>query len=103
MIRRPPRSTLFPYTTLFRSFLRLGGVENLRPVGGSHVVALPVLGRRIVDLEEVLQQVAVADPLRFEEDLDALRLPLVVAVGGVRHVPAGVADPLLPHARELQE
>src|SRR3712207_7841170 len=24
MIRRPPRSTLFPYTTLFRSFLRLG-------------------------------------------------------------------------------
>src|SRR2546422_4721536 len=24
MIRRPPRSTLFPYTTLFRSQLRLG-------------------------------------------------------------------------------
>src|SRR2546422_6609214 len=24
MIRRPPRSTLFPYTTLFRSLLRLG-------------------------------------------------------------------------------
>src|SRR5260370_34654662 len=23
MIRRPPRSTLFPYTTLFRSYLRL--------------------------------------------------------------------------------
>src|SRR5690349_24190664 len=31
MIRRPPRSTLFPYTTLFRSVqevLRLGGVEQ---------------------------------------------------------------------------
>src|SRR3712207_7839841 len=27
MIRRPPRSTLFPYTTLFRS----GGVERLLP------------------------------------------------------------------------
>src|SRR3712207_8229173 len=26
MIRRPPRSTLFPYTTLFRSLLRSGGV-----------------------------------------------------------------------------
>src|SRR5258707_9552895 len=25
MIRRPPRSTLFPYTTLFRSRLSLGG------------------------------------------------------------------------------
>src|SRR5690349_13623019 len=26
MIRRPPRSTLFPYTTLFRSFLFLGPI-----------------------------------------------------------------------------
>src|SRR3989442_9736849 len=25
MIRRPPRSTLFPYTTLFRSLLRIRG------------------------------------------------------------------------------
>src|SRR3989442_5806971 len=25
MIRRPPRSTLFPYTTLFRSLAALGG------------------------------------------------------------------------------
>src|SRR3712207_8203792 len=24
MIRRPPRSTLFPYTTLFRSFMSVG-------------------------------------------------------------------------------
>src|SRR5256885_13039445 len=36
MIRRPPRSTLFPYTTLFRSVLEDeeghygNGVENLR-------------------------------------------------------------------------
>src|SRR5258705_7712830 len=33
MIRRPPRSTLFPYTTLFRSLLlaqpRLGGRDDL--------------------------------------------------------------------------
>src|SRR2546430_13251517 len=27
MIRRPPRSTLFPYTTLFRSFTFLDGAE----------------------------------------------------------------------------
>src|SRR3712207_7035854 len=26
MIRRPPRSTLFPYTTLFRSALRTAGI-----------------------------------------------------------------------------
>src|SRR5947209_12234898 len=31
MIRRPPRSTLFPYTTLFRSILSSAtGVENCR-------------------------------------------------------------------------
>jgi phosphatidate cytidylyltransferase len=28
MIRRPPRSTLFPYTTLFRSWLGLGPLES---------------------------------------------------------------------------
>src|SRR2546430_12050958 len=28
MIRRPPRSTLFPYTTLFRSVIVLSGVDN---------------------------------------------------------------------------
>src|SRR5260221_5622871 len=33
MIRRPPRSTLFPYTTLFRSLLDQGlGVEDDRVV-----------------------------------------------------------------------
>src|SRR5256885_11126904 len=29
MIRRPPRSTLFPYTTLFRSLIRVGLCEKL--------------------------------------------------------------------------
>src|SRR2546430_4640883 len=32
MIRRPPRSTLFPYTTLFRSLVRT-------PSGGAHLYA----------------------------------------------------------------
>src|SRR2546430_9464060 len=38
MIRRPPRSTLFPYTTLFRSFLKLGcdGGEYAVPEGFFH-------------------------------------------------------------------
>src|SRR5438445_4889364 len=31
MIRRPPRSTLFPYTTLFRSFLLGPGLETAKP------------------------------------------------------------------------
>src|SRR2546427_11904831 len=47
MIRRPPRSTLFPYTTLFRSALRqrpLGLREGGRGVLASYGAA-PVEGR----------------------------------------------------------
>src|SRR3712207_8717935 len=37
MIRRPPRSTLFPYTTLFRSDRRLAG--PVRPEQADHLTA----------------------------------------------------------------
>src|ERR1039457_1185748 len=42
MIRRPPRSTLFPYTTLFRSG-QGGGAQNLR---SQHCGTLPVQSPR---------------------------------------------------------
>src|SRR2546427_13287947 len=35
MIRRPPRSTLFPYTTLFRSLTQIEGVTVYGPRGKS--------------------------------------------------------------------
>src|SRR3712207_7538600 len=38
MIRRPPRSTLFPYTTLFRSVLVEGGGELINLY---HVIDIP--------------------------------------------------------------
>src|SRR2546427_9323236 len=61
MIRRPPRSTLFPYTTLFRSFLLLlrleanevfGGLRTAErtaqswkdPAAAAHVTREPTLG-----------------------------------------------------------
>src|SRR2546430_12396166 len=43
MIRRPPRSTLFPYTTLFRSRLALGEMElnsANKTAGMTHLQAL---------------------------------------------------------------
>src|SRR5689334_24743785 len=65
MIRRPPRSTLFPYTTLFRSyrFRAANGydVENILDPGqyevipgddGEPVVALGVAGYRRLRSEE---------------------------------------------------
>src|SRR5260370_2744965 len=45
MIRRPPRSTLFPYTTLFRSWKRNGG-RNAPSAARMARAALAVGGRR---------------------------------------------------------
>src|SRR3989442_3691704 len=47
MIRRPPRSTLFPYTTLFRSD-RHDGEERVEPEGGATVGFLLRLQPRFV-------------------------------------------------------
>src|SRR2546426_8112318 len=48
MIRRPPRSTLFPYTTLFRSLTGSTVVHDVvreqvyrRPAGGRGVLEIP--------------------------------------------------------------
>src|SRR5581483_5630687 len=49
-------------------------------------------GRRVVDLEEEPEQVAVRRLLRIEDDLDRLRVPAVVAIRRVGNVAAGVAD-----------
>src|SRR3712207_6938389 len=45
MIRRPPRSTLFPYTTLFRSVGAVGLHEQA--VEGAHRGGFPHLVRRL--------------------------------------------------------
>src|SRR5438105_12794957 len=50
MIPRPPRSTLFPYTTLFRSLLRvLSGLERLSAGGGN------VLGTQLRDIDDAFR------------------------------------------------
>src|SRR3989454_9138461 len=45
MIRRPPRSTLFPYTTLFRSPLYLLEWGHLAPEAVGYLVGVSVMGR----------------------------------------------------------
>src|SRR3712207_8989315 len=90
MIRRPPRSTLFPYTTLFRSEggLADGDGDGAAGVGGDHAAddALGRLHRDGADapLAEVLLDLA-DDVDRSEEHTSELqsrqylvwRLPLV--------------------------
>src|SRR3712207_8485363 len=41
MIRRPPRSTLFPYTTLFRSTVRQKLVSHLISTGSCFILHSP--------------------------------------------------------------
>src|SRR3712207_7346071 len=57
MIRRPPRSTLFPYTTLFRSPLlgeRLEPLADLLRVGADVVEARQL--RQAVEPEDALEE-----------------------------------------------
>src|SRR5256885_3901588 len=82
MIRRPPRSTLFPYTTLFRSVA--GGAEDeLVPVGGRHhphpgVEDLDGLGAGL-DLGQEITAGGLPDggqqPARSEEHTSELQSP----------------------------
>src|SRR3712207_9323078 len=85
MIRRPPRSTLFPYTTLFRSLVEAGAAQELLEAAAvlagdarvaQHVLDLALdelrreLDRRLLRqlLERLLLELAVG--LRFEPRTD---------------------------------
>src|SRR3712207_7738044 len=72
MIRRPPRSTLFPYTTLFRS---IGDAheEVDRDRGGGPFRAADGGGRRAAHGEGVGHHGAARRPLRSEEHTSELQ------------------------------
>src|SRR3712207_2180500 len=73
MIRRPPRSTLFPYTTLFRSqavmeevsggrihymFNRVGGLKEEVPAGWTRRAreAIDLVRRRMPDIDNLIHR-----------------------------------------------
>src|SRR3712207_7698523 len=58
MIRRPPRSTLFPYTTLFRS----SRYEEILPLAAleSMAAGLPVVATRSGGLAEIVPEEGLA-------------------------------------------
>src|SRR2546426_5536095 len=66
MIRRPPRSTLFPYTTLFRSDRSARVHRPRRPEAGDTVVRAP---SRVADVREAGRQE------RSEEHTSELQSP----------------------------
>src|SRR5690348_17770632 len=74
MIRRPPRSTLFPYTTLFRSVLECNAARDA-------VLAGELDGERLKQgsLDVLCQHIwgmAVAAPFRSEEHTSELQSPV---------------------------
>src|SRR5256885_8729461 len=77
MIRRPPRSTLFPYTTLFRSPIRRGRVGRDDDIlGEDHRVARPDPARLpVLDLFCARSFVDVAAVARSEEHTSELQSP----------------------------
>src|SRR2546430_9620452 len=68
MIRRPPRSTLFPYTTLFRSD---GTTIRIKDVG--EVVEGPELRRGLADLDGQGEVVSGVMIMRSEEHTSELQ------------------------------
>src|SRR3712207_8690077 len=68
MIRRPPRSTLFPYTTLFRS-VATGAADGYGRIAGTPAVALLHLGPGL------------ANGLANLHNARRARTPLVTVVG----------------------
>src|SRR5438270_10620159 len=60
MLRPPPRSTLFPYTTLFRSPPRPGPLRDARPQGPRLPGAVPPRDRKSTRLNSSHSQISYA-------------------------------------------
>src|SRR5258708_19057920 len=72
MIRRPPRSTLFPYTTLFRSLFRSEVLQRKDFPLGDEAYTAPLLKARH---SEPLQPESIVNLQRSEEHTSELQSP----------------------------
>src|SRR5260370_26145518 len=89
MIRRPPRSTLFPYTTLFRSVVRKRARERTSD-------PRYVDGQRL--LVEAMRYLAQSDPLANRGAIELLSEPQPAAAGRRRSADQRSEE----HTSELQ-
>src|SRR2546428_8745464 len=100
MIRRPPRSTLFPYTTLFRS-----NMPRCLPIETSAACLSCIFTRKPFEVCET-SATARAGPgrqRRHVQDQDAALRFLACRLVGVVRVLALLLDQLSPPARYLAD
>src|SRR2546430_16926820 len=106
MIRRPPRSTLFPYTTLFRS-VAVVTVSRQYGAGGLRVAPAlaDALGFRLVDrggTEEAARRLGVSPEVAKGRDerapaiMEGIGLALAPATPDVAQSPPPVPDQRAP-------
>src|SRR2546430_1830298 len=82
MIRRPPRSTLFPYTTLFRSKLRHPNLLRLLPGGRCRLAGVDLVFGVMEYVDQDLGQVLPNRPLSKREAHEMLG-PLLDALSHI--------------------
>src|SRR6266545_1165733 len=87
MIRRPPRSTLFPYTTLFRSTIPTPGAAPSRAGAPS----IPATATRSEEHTSELQSLAYLVCRLLLEKKNRRHVRMLVSVSRVVHV--GIDDP----------
>src|SRR2546422_5749293 len=94
MIRRPPRSTLFPYTTLFRSLIRrkirgmlIDSSGDPSWVTDSTVLGYTAAAGRNLDatLKAYLAMANAREPELLAPHLSQIRCPVRLMVGGAHH------------------
>src|SRR5260370_26465861 len=68
MIRRPPRSTLFPYTTLFRSLPRLAAVQAEGAAPFAHSFREGFRARHRVEPHTVATAIRIGNPVSYRSE-----------------------------------
>src|SRR2546430_13322701 len=99
MIRRPPRSTLFPYTTLFRSRFNPGAVHNWQTRGGDHVgkerLSAGLPWRDVIEPGAILS-------MGSDWPVESLNLFPIIQTGATRRTGPGKDARSEEHTSELQ-
>ena len=72
-------------------FLLFAGIEDRRAVAGAYIVALAIARARVMNLEEELEELSIAEACGIKNDLNRFGVVAMVAIGGVRHAAASVA------------